>query len=87
MAKRDGAVPRAAVSALLLPRLPRVLTEPYRSSVIPRLDNRVEMAFTGDEVRVRDSRQASDGAALAFPIDAWNDFTEAMKAGQVDPPK
>jgi len=44
------------------------------------------VAFTDDDVRVRDSKQVPGGVVLAFPTSTWLDFAEDVKAGRFDPP-
>jgi hypothetical protein len=58
---------------------------PWRKSSrsSPSGDNCVEVAFAGDEVAVRDSKNR-DAATLLFTVDEWKAFIEGAKAGEFD---
>lgn len=46
-------------------------------------DNCVEVAFKGDVIGVRDSKNP-DGAVLAFTKGEWNAFVEGAREGEFD---
>jgi len=58
----------------------------FRKSTKSALGNCVEVAFTEDDVRVRDSKQVPGGVVLAFPTSVWLAFARDAKAGHFDPP-
>jgi hypothetical protein len=45
----------------------------------------VEVAFTGDSVAVRDSKDP-DGAVLLFSSPSWQSFVDAIRHGELDRP-
>lgn len=49
----------------------------------PSGDNCLEVAFTGDEVAVRDTKNPQAGTLL-FTGDEWRAFIEGAKAGEFD---
>ena len=58
----------------------------FRKSVRSAIGNCVEVAFTEDDGRMRDSKQVPGGVVLAFPTSVWLAFAEEAKAGHFDPP-
>ncbi|MFI5956595.1 DUF397 domain-containing protein [Cryptosporangium sp. NPDC051539] len=59
----------------------------FRKAKASAMGNCVEVAFTQDDVRVRDSKQVPGGAVLAFSTSVWLDFTRGVKEGHFDPPR
>lgn len=60
------------------------------SSVVFRKSKRsetmacVEVAFDGDHVVLRDSKDKGEGPELRFNKDEWKAFLEGLKAGEFD---
>jgi hypothetical protein len=54
-----------------------------KSSLSGSCDNCVEVAFVGDAVAVRDSKDP-DGAALLYTLDEWDAFIGGIKDGEFD---
>lgn len=49
----------------------------------PDLDNSVEVAFVGEAIAVRDSKNP-DGPALIFTVAEWDAFVGGAKDGEFD---
>lgn len=55
----------------------------WRTSTRSQTSNCVEVAPLGDDVAVRDSKDAG-GPVLVFPLAAWQEFVAAVRDGRFD---